>query len=247
VQIDLTGRVAIVTGSTSGIGRAIAMALARNGADIVLNNVVEEGAESTMREIQSLGRRSAFVLADVSDAAQAKALADRAMAEFGHVDILVNNAGIARDNLIPMMSEDDFDKVIRVNLKSCFNMTKSVYRALMKQRSGAIVNISSVVGIHGNAGQANYAASKAGVIGLTLSTAKELGGRGVRVNAVAPGYIQTAMTAALSDEQRAMIAERIVLKRLGLPEDIANVVCFLCSEEASYITGQVIPVDGGMQ
>ena len=173
---------------------------------------------------------------------------DRTIEEFGKIDILVNNAGIARDSLIPMMSEDDFDLVLKVNLYGCFNMTKQAYRPMMKQRSGVIVNISSVVGIHGNAGQANYAASKAGVIGLTLSAAKELGGRGVRVNAVAPGYIQTAMTAALPDDLRAQDAgAHQPLGRLGTPEDIAGVVLFLCSDAAGYITGQVIPVDGGMQ
>lgn len=244
--MDLKGKAAIVTGSTTGIGRAIALRLAAEGADVVLNNIVEEGAEDTLRDTRALGVRAVFVQADVGDAAQAKGLVDKTVAEFGRVDILVNNAGIARDNLMPMMSEEDFDRVIRVNLKSCFNMTKGVYRAMMKQRSGAIVNISSVVGIHGNAGQANYAASKAGVIGITLSAAKELGGRGVRVNAVAPGYIQTAMTAALPEDIRAGMLARIPLGRLGTPEDIAGVVAFLCSDAAGYITGQVIPVDGGM-
>lgn len=247
MQVDLKGKAAIVTGSTTGIGRAIALALAANGADIVLNNIVEDGAESTAQEIRLLGGRAAFVKADVGDAAQAKALVDRTIEEFGKVDILVNNAGIARDRLIPMMSEDDFNVVLKVNLYGCFNMTKQAYRPMMKQKSGVIVNISSVVGIRGNAGQANYAASKAGIIGLTLSSAKELGGRGVRVNAVAPGYIQTGMTAVLPDELRGKMLERIPLGRLGTPEDIAGVVLFLCSDAASYITGQVIPVDGGMQ
>jgi 3-oxoacyl-[acyl-carrier protein] reductase len=246
VKLDLSGRVAVVTGSTTGIGRAIALKLAECGADVVFNNVIEDGADSAVAEVKALSGRSMFVLADVSDAAQAQALVNRTIAEFGKIDILINNAGIARDNLIPMMSEEDFDRVIRVNLKSCFNMTKSAYRPMMKQRSGAIVNISSVVGIHGNAGQANYAASKAGVIGLTLSAAKELGGRGVRVNAVAPGYIQTGMTAVLTDELRGKMLERIPLGRLGTPGDIAGVVAFLCSDAAGYITGQVIPVDGGM-
>jgi 3-oxoacyl-[acyl-carrier protein] reductase len=247
MQADLRGKSAIVTGSTTGIGRAIALALAANGADVVLNNIVEDGAESTLKEIEALGARAVFVKADVGDAAQAQALVDKALETFGKIDILVNNAGITRDNFMPMMSEEDFDRVIRVNLKSCFIMTKSVYRPMMKRRSGVIVNISSVVGIRGNAGQANYAASKAGVIGVTLSAAKELGSRGVRVNAVAPGYIQTGMTAALPDEVRAKMLERIPLGRLGAPEDIAGVVLFLCSDAASYITGQVIPVDGGMQ
>jgi len=247
MQFDLKGKTAVVTGSTSGIGRAIALALAANGADIVLNNVVEQGSEETIQAIEALGARAIFIKADVSDAEQAKALVEKAAGEFGKIDILVNNAGIARDNLIPMMSEEDFNLVLKVNLYGTFNMTKQVYRLMMKKRSGVIVNISSVVGIHGNGGQANYAASKAGVIGLTLSTAKELGSRGVRVNAVAPGYIQTAMTAALPEDVRAKMLERIPLGRLGTPEDIANVVLFLCSDAASYMTGQVIPVDGGME
>jgi 3-oxoacyl-[acyl-carrier protein] reductase len=246
VQVDLKGRTAIVTGSTTGIGRTIALMLASNGADIVLNNVIEDGAESTVQEIEALGRRAIFVKADISDAAQAQAIGEKAIGEFGKVDILVNNAGITRDRLIPMMSEEDFNKVMQVNLYGTFNMTKAVYRPMMKQKSGAIVSISSVVGLHGNAGQANYAASKAGIVGLTLSVAKELGGRGVRVNAVAPGFIQTDMTKALNDEQRNRLAERISLGRLGTPGDIASLVTFLCSDDASYITGQVITVDGGM-
>lgn len=246
MQVDLTGKAAVVTGSTTGIGRTIALALAKNGANIALNNVVDTGAEETLQEIRSLGRRAIFIKADISDAAQAQGIIDEAAKEFGKIDILVNNAGITRDRLIPMMSEDDFDRVIRVNLKGTFNMTKAAYRPMMKQRGGAIVNISSVIGIYGNAGQANYSASKAGVIGLTLSAAKELGSRGVRVNAVAPGYIQTDMTNALNDEQRNRIAERIQLGRLGTPDDVASVVLFLCSDAAAYITGQVIQVDGGM-
>jgi 3-oxoacyl-[acyl-carrier protein] reductase len=247
LQVDLKNKAAVITGSTTGIGRTIALMLAANGADIVLNNVIEDGAEATVKEIEALGRRAIFVKADISDAAQAQALADKTIETFGKIDILVNNAGITRDRLIPMMSEDDFDRVIRVNLKGTFNMTKAAYRPMMKQRNGIIINISSVIGIFGNAGQANYAASKAGIIGLTLSTAKELGGRGVRVNAIAPGYIQTDMTNTLNDEQRAAIASRISLGRLGTPTDIANLALFLCSDAASYITGQVIRVDGGMQ
>jgi 3-oxoacyl-[acyl-carrier protein] reductase len=247
MQVDLKGKSAIVTGSTTGIGRTIALTLARSGADVALNNIVDAGADAVTEEIRALGGRAFFVKSDVGDLAQCQALAERAVAEYGRVDILVNNAGITRDNLIPMMSEEDFDRVIRVNLKGCFNMTKSVYRLMMKQRSGTIVNISSVIGIFGNAGQANYAASKAGIIGVTLSAAKELGSRGVRVNAIAPGYIQTEMTAALNDEQRAAVAGRIALGRLGTPQDIANLALFLCSDEGSYITGQVIRVDGGMQ
>ena len=246
MKVNLAGKVAIVTGSTTGIGRTIALMLAGNGADIVLNNVIDQGADAVVAEIEALGRRAIFIKADISDMEQGEALVGQAIAEFGKVDILVNNAGITRDRLIPMMTEEDFDRVIRVNLKGTFVMTKAVYRPMMKQKSGVIVNISSVIGVFGNAGQANYSASKAGIIGLTMSTAKELGSRGVRVNAIAPGYIQTDMTGALNDEQRNKIAERISLMRLGTPADVANLVTFLCSDEASYITGQVIKVDGGM-
>ena len=246
MQVNLQGKVAIITGSTTGIGRTIALMLAANGVDIVLNNVIDQGAEETLAEIKALGRRAIFLKADISDAEQGQALVDKVISEFGKVDILVNNAGITRDRLIPMMTEDDFDRVIRVNLKGTFVMTKAVYRPMMKQKSGVIINISSVIGVFGNAGQVNYSASKAGIIGLTMSTAKELGSRGVRVNAIAPGYIQTDMTGALNDEQRNKIAERISLMRLGTPTDVANLVTFLCSDESSYITGQVIKVDGGM-
>jgi len=246
LQVNLQGKVAIITGSTTGIGRTIALMLAANGVDIVLNNVIDQGAEETLAEIKALGRRAIFLKADISDAEQGQALVDKVISEFGKVDILVNNAGITRDRLIPMMTEDDFDRVIRVNLKGTFVMTKAVYRPMMKQKSGVIINISSVIGVFGNAGQVNYSASKAGIIGLTMSTAKELGSRGVRVNAIAPGYIQTDMTGALNDEQRNKIAERISLMRLGTPTDVANLVTFLCSDESSYITGQVIKVDGGM-
>jgi len=247
MKVDLKGKAAIVTGSTLGIGREIALTLAENGADIVVNSFVEDGADSVVQEIRALGVRAFFVKADVSDASQAQAMVDKTVEEFGKVDILINNAGITRDSLIPVMADEDFDKVMRVNLYGTFNMTRAAYVPMMKQRSGVIINISSVIGIFGNSGQANYAASKAGIIGLTLSAARELGVRGVRVNAIAPGYIQSDMTKVLSDEQRSKIAVRIALNRLGTPEDVANTVAFLCSDEASYITGQVIRVDGGMQ
>ncbi len=246
MQVDLKGKVAIVTGSTLGIGRIIAMMLASNGADIVVNSFIEDGADSAVEEIKAMGRRAIFIKADVSIEEEAQALVDKAVEEFGKVDILINNAGITRDALIPMMESSDFNKVMQVNLYGTFNMTKAAYIPMVKKRSGVIINISSVIGIMGNAGQANYAASKAGIIGLTLTTAKEVGKKGVRVNAVAPGYIKTDMTDALNEQQREKISEKILLKRLGTPTDIANMVTFLCSDEASYVTGQVLVVDGGM-
>ena len=244
----MSGKTAIITGASRGIGRAVALRLAEDGWDIAANyRGAEAEAQSLCAEIVERGGRALPFRADVSDYAQAETLVKDVISAFGSVDVLVNNAGITRDRLIAMMSEQDFNDVVRVNLNGCFNMTKHVYRPMMKQRSGVIVNISSVVGINGNAGQANYAASKAGIIGLTLSTAKELGGRGIRVNAVAPGYIQTDMTGALNDEVRGKIADRILLGRLGTPEDVAGMVAFLCSPQAAYITAQVISVDGGMQ
>ena len=244
----MNAKAAIVTGASRGIGRAIALKLAKDGYHIAVNyrgSAAE--AQALCAEIEEVGVRALALQADVSDFSQAAELVRAAVAEFGRVDVLVNNAGITRDRLIAMMSEEDFTDVIRVNLNGCFNMTRHIARHMIKQKSGIIINISSVIGIHGNAGQANYAASKAGMIGLTLSTAKELGSRGIRVNAVAPGYIQTDMTSALDDEQREKIASHILLGRLGEPDDVAGVVSFLCSAAASYITGQVISVDGGMQ
>ncbi len=240
-------RTAIVTGASRGIGRAIALRLAREGYHLVLNYRTSEAeAQALCGEIAALGAEARAFRADVSDFEQAGALVKAAIDAFGAVDVLVNNAGVTRDRLIAMMGEADFNDVIRVNLNGCFNMTRHAARPMIKQKHGIIINISSVIGIHGNAGQANYAASKAGIIGLTLSAAKELGSRGIRVNAVAPGYIQTDMTAALNDEQRGMIAGRVTLGRLGTPEDVAGLVSFLCSDDAGYITGQVISVDGGM-
>ena len=247
--MKLEGKVAIVTGAGrdgKGIGRSIALALAGQGADIVIADFVPEAAEAVADEVKSIGRRAVSVKANVAVPADAEAIVQRALDEFGKVDILVNNAGITRDALIPRMSEEDWDLVINTNLKGTFNCTKAVTRPMLKQRSGKIVNIASVMGIIGNAGQANYSASKAGIIGLTKTTARELGSRGINVNAVAPGFIQTAMTDELSESIRENIASRIPLNRLGTPEDVAKLVLFLCADDSDYITGQVVNVDGGM-
>ena len=247
--MKLDRKVAIVTGAGregKGIGRSIALALAAEGAEIVIADYVVEAAEAVAQEVRSLGRRAVAVRANVADPADAEAIIQRALDEFGKVDILVNNAGITRDALIPRMSEQDWDLVIATNLKGTFNCTKAVTRPMLKQRSGKIVNITSVMGIIGNIGQANYSASKAGIIGLTKTTAKELGSRGINVNAVAPGFIQTAMTDGLSESVRRNIAGMIPLSTLGTPEDVAKLVLFLCSDDSDYITGQVINVDGGM-
>lgn len=247
--MKLEGKVAIVTGAGregKGIGRSIALALAGEGADIVIADFVPEAAEAVADEVKSLGRRAVSVEANVAVPADAEAIVQRALDEFGKVDILVNNAGITRDALIPRMSEEDWDLVIDTNLKGTFNCTKAVTRPMLRQRSGKIVNVASVMGIIGNAGQANYSASKAGIIGLTKTTARELGSRGINVNAVAPGFIQTAMTDELSESIRDSIASRIPLNRLGTPEDVAKLVLFLCADDSDYITGQVVNVDGGM-
>ncbi len=240
-------KTALVTGSSRGIGRAIALRLGRDGYAVAVNyRGSAEKAEELAAQIQAEGGSAVALQADVADYEQAGALVAQAVERLGRLDVLVNNAGVTRDRLLAMMSAEDFSEVVRVNLNGCFNATRHAARVMMRQKSGVIVNISSVIGIHGNAGQANYAASKAGIHGLTLSAAKELGSRGIRVNAVAPGYIQTDMTGALNDEQRQKIAERIVLGRLGEAGDVAALVGFLCSDAASYITGQIIAVDGGM-
>ena len=243
-------RCAVVTGSSRGIGKAIAERLAQDGCNIIVNCSHEGGLPAAQQTADNLahdyGVQAIAIAADVSREDEAKRLIDGAISAFGRVDILVNNAGITRDGLIMRMKEADFDAVINVNLKGTFNCCKAVAKPFMKQRHGRIINMSSVVGVHGNAGQANYAASKAGVIGLTLALSRELASRGVTVNAIAPGFIETDMTAALSEAQRASIAERIGAGRLGLPDDVANLARFLASDEASYITGQVICVDGGI-
>jgi 3-oxoacyl-[acyl-carrier protein] reductase len=239
-------QVAIITGAGGGIGRATAELLARDGANIVVNDIVPDAAEATRALVQALGRRAIVSAASVVDYAQVEQMMQAALDTFGRIDILVNNAGITRDRLIVRMDEADWDAVIAINLKGTFNCTKAVLRTMMRQRGGRIINIASVIGLVGNVGQANYGASKAGVIGLTKTTARELAGRGVTVNAIAPGYIQTAMTEKLPEEAKAQLQGRIPLGRLGTPQDVAKVVAFLASEDASYITGQVINVDGGM-
>ena len=243
-------RSAVVTGSTRGIGRAVAEKLAQAGMNVCVNSSSERSLPAAQELAEALageyGVEAIAVAADVSNADQAKALVQAALDAFGSVDVLVNNAGITRDGLAMRMSEEDFDQVLAVNLKGTFNCCKAAYRPMMKQRYGRIVNMSSVVGVYGNAGQVNYAASKAGVVGLTKSLAKELASRGVTANAVAPGFIETDMTGALSEKQRAAIEERIGCGRMGSADDVANVVAFLASDQAAYVTGQVVCVDGGL-
>lgn len=243
----LSGKTALVTGASRGIGRAIALELAAAGADVAVNYAgSEEAAAAVAREIEGMGRRAITIKADVGNAAEAESMVSQTIETFGHLDILVNNAGITRDNLIMRMKEEEFDQVINTNLKGVFNCIKAVTRPMMKQRSGRIINISSVVGALGNPGQANYVAAKAGVIGLTKASARELASRGITVNAVAPGFIATDMTDKLSDEQKGALLPQIPLGRMGAPEEIARVVRFLASEDAAYLTGQTLHVDGGM-
>jgi 3-oxoacyl-[acyl-carrier protein] reductase len=247
VTQPLEGRVALVTGSARGIGRAIALKLAELGADVGINDVARpEQAEAVVTELVALGRKGCVAMGDVSKDADAQSIVATVEQALGPVDILVNNAGLTRDGYFVRMEEADWDLVVDVSLKGSFLMSKAVARTMMKRRSGVIVNLSSVVGRRGNAGQANYSAAKAGLIGLTKSLAREMAPRGVRVNAVAPGYIQTEMTAALSDEIKSTIAGNTPLNRLGNPEDIAEAVAFLASDAAGFITGVVLPVDGGL-
>ena len=243
----LKDKVAIVTGGTRGIGRAIALKLADHGANIVINyRNSDKEAEELKAILEGQGVQVLTVKCDISNFEDSKNLMDKCKEVFGKIDILVNNAGITKDTLIMRMKEEDFDNVIDVNLKGTFNCAKHASAIMLKQRFGKIINMTSVVGIAGNAGQVNYAASKAGVIGLTKSLAKELGSRGITVNAVAPGFINTDMTASLSEKVKEEASKNIPLKRLGDPEDVANLVGFLASDAANYITGQVINVDGGM-
>jgi 3-oxoacyl-[acyl-carrier protein] reductase len=246
-MMNFEGKTALVTGGSRGLGRAVCLELAKGGANVVLCYAGNEAAaQETVREIEALGAKALAIRCDVSDAAQVDALVKAAVETFGRIDILVNNAGITRDNLLMRMSEADFDAVISTNLKGTFLCMKAVSRLMLKQRYGRIVNLSSVVGLRGNAGQVNYAASKAGVVGMTKSLAKELASRGVTVNAVAPGFIETDMTAALTDAARAAAQGSIPMNRLGAPEDVAKAAAFLASDDAAYITGQVLAVDGGM-
>ncbi|EHK2402787.1 3-oxoacyl-[acyl-carrier-protein] reductase [Clostridium perfringens] len=243
----LKDKVAIVTGGTRGIGRAIALKLADHGANIVINyRNSDKEAEALKAILEEKGVKVLTVKCDISNFEDSKNLMYKCKEVFGKIDILVNNAGITKDTLIMRMKEEDFDNVIDVNLKGTFNCAKHASAIMLKQRFGKIINMTSVVGIAGNAGQVNYAASKAGVIGLTKSLAKELGSRGITVNAVAPGFINTDMTASLSEKVKEEASKNIPLKRLGDPEDVANLVGFLASDAANYITGQVINVDGGM-
>jgi len=244
---NLSGKVAFVTGASRGIGRAIALRLAHDGAKVALNfssNVSK--AEEVKTQIEAAGGVAMLVQGDVAKFEVVTELIKRVVDEWGRLDILINNAGITRDNLLLKMTEDDFDKVISTNLKGVFNCTKAVTKLMMKQRGGRIVNMSSVVGLKGNISQANYAAAKAGIIGFTKSAARELASRGVTVNAVAPGFINTDMTAALSEKIKEVMLQEIPAGRMGTPEDVANAVAFLVSDEAAYITGQVLSVDGGM-
>ena len=245
--MNFTGKTAVVTGGSRGLGRAVCLELAAGGANVVLCYAGNENAANeTAAACEALGAKVLAVRCDVADSAQVKALMDEALKDFGRIDILVNNAGITRDGLLMMMKETDFDDVINTNLKGAFLCMKAVARTMMKQRYGRIVNLSSVVGLRGNAGQVNYAASKAGVIGMTKSLAKELASRGVTVNAVAPGFMETDMTAAMPEAAKTATLAAIPMGRMGAAEDVAKAVAFLASEEAGYITGQVVAVDGGM-
>tara|TARA_B100000745_G_scaffold54685_1_gene32425 strand:- start:97 stop:840 length:744 start_codon:yes stop_codon:yes gene_type:complete len=242
----LANKVAVVTGAGRGIGRAVALAYARMGADVACVSRTEENSAKAAAEVEALGRRAWAVAVDVSDTAAVDAAAGKILDDAGRVDILVNNAGVTRDNLLMRMSEEEWDTVINTNLKGAFNFTKALTRPFIKQRSGRIINIASVIGLIGNAGQSNYAASKAALIGFTKSVAKELAPRGITANAIAPGFIETDMTAALDDKVRESIIGNVPLRRFGSPDDIAHAAVFLAMEPSGYITGQVLTVDGGM-
>lgn len=243
----LTGKTALVTGAARGIGKAIALKFAQEGANIAFTDlVIDENGEATKAEIEALGVKCVGYASNAADFAQTEEVVKKIHAEFGSIDILVNNAGITKDGLMMRMNEAQWDAVLTVNLKSAFNFIHACTPVMMRQKSGSIINMSSVVGVHGNAGQANYSASKAGMIGLAKSIAQELGSRGIRANAIAPGFIITDMTAKLSDEVKDEWCKKIPLRRGGTPEDIADVATFLASDMASYVTGQVIQVDGGM-
>lgn len=239
-------KTAIITGSGRGIGAAIAKRLARDGFDIVINELSEQAGEQTAGECRALGVKASVYACDVSDYAQCEEMVKKVKEEFGTIDVLVNNAGITRDGLLLRMSEENYDDVIRINQKSVFNMTKLVGAVMLRQKSGSIVNLASVAGLYGNPGQMNYSASKGAVISMTKTAAKELGSRGIRVNAVAPGFISTPMTDKLTDEQKNAILSQIAMKRYGTADEVANVVAFLCGEQSSYVTGQIVEISGGL-
>jgi 3-oxoacyl-[acyl-carrier protein] reductase len=242
----LTGKIALVTGASRGIGKAIALRLAQDGAKLAINNLDIETAETVAAEIKALGGMALAVAGDVSSTDEVNDMMETIISTYGSIDILVNNAGITRDQLLLRMADDDWDRVLAVNLRGVFLCTKAVLKYMLKARWGRIINMSSIVGFTGNAGQSNYAASKAGIMGFTRSVAREVASRGITVNAVAPGFIETDMTARLSEKQRQDIASRIPLGFLGTPEDVASVAAFLAGEDSRYITGQVISVDGGL-
>jgi 3-oxoacyl-[acyl-carrier protein] reductase len=244
--LDLEGKVAIVTGGAQGIGKSIATQLALAGANVVIADVMEEKAKSTAEEISQSGNEAISIGVDVSSLSSVEEIVKKTLDKFGRIDILVNNAGVTRDALVMRMKEEDWDLVLDINLKGAFNCIKIVSPVMMKQKSGKIVNIASIVGINGNAGQANYSASKGGLIALTKTCAKELASRQINVNAVAPGFIQTSMTERLPAQVKEKLSSQIPLGKIGKPEDVASAVLFLVSEKSSYITGEVIKVDGGM-
>lgn len=239
-------KTAIITGSGRGIGAAIAKRLAKDGFDIVINELSAEAGEQTAEECRALRVKASVYACDVSNYAQCEEMVKKVKEEFGTIDVLVNNAGITRDGLLLRMSEETYDDVIRINQKSVFNMTKLVGAVMLRQKGGSIVNLASVAGLYGNPGQMNYSASKGAVIAMTKTSAKELGSRGIRVNAVAPGFISTPMTDKLTDEQKNAILAQIAMKRYGTADEVANVVAFLCGEESSYVTGQIVEISGGL-
>ncbi|MCD6321575.1 MAG: 3-oxoacyl-[acyl-carrier-protein] reductase [Clostridiales bacterium] len=243
---QLKGSVALVTGGARGIGRATVLELASRSADVVVSDINLEGAEKTAKEAEAFGVKAMAVAGDVSNSEDVAEMVAKATEKFGKIDILVNNAGITKDNLLMRLTEQDWDLVLKVNLKGAYLCTKAVLRAMMKNRKGKIINVASVVGVMGNAGQSNYAASKAGLIGFTKSVAKEVGSRNIQANCIAPGYIETEMTDHLAEDVKEAFLNSIPLKRGGKPEDVAKVVAFLASSDSDYITGQVINIDGGM-